>query len=79
MRQTGENDLYDMSISPMNIYEIQVLPIGIHNLSNSFRPNLTTFRRMNNKVYITETKPSASERNARFKLKSYSEADIQYE
>jgi len=40
VRQTGENDPYDMSIAPLNIYENQVLPIGIHNLSKSFRPNL---------------------------------------
>ena len=42
--QTGENDPYDMSIAPMFIYENQVLPIGIHNLSKSFRPNLATIR-----------------------------------
>ena len=36
-RHTGENDPYDMSIAPMFIYENQVLPIGIHNLSKSFR------------------------------------------
>ena len=44
MRQTGENDPYDMSIAPLNIYKNQVLPIGIHNLSKSFRPNLATIR-----------------------------------
>ena len=43
-RQTGENDPYDMSIAPLNIYENQVLRIGIHNLSKSFRPNLSTIR-----------------------------------
>ena len=32
VRQTGENDPYDMSIAPLFIYENQVLPIGIHNL-----------------------------------------------
>ena len=42
VRHTGENDAYDMSIAPMNIYENQVLPIGIHNLSKSFRANLAT-------------------------------------
>ena len=35
---------FDMFIAPMNIYENQVLPIGIHNLSKSFRPNLATIR-----------------------------------
>ena len=107
VRHTGEQDPYDMSIAPMNIYENQVLPIGIHNLSKSFRPNLATIRvlslgtkfipkwkfekrnnmfkyfndfirRMNNKVYFTETKPGVFERNARFKLKSNFVADIQY-
>ena len=42
--QTGENDPYDMSIAPMFIYENQMLPIGIHNLSKTFRPNLATIR-----------------------------------
>ena len=41
-RQTDESDPYDMSIAPLNIYENQVIPIGIHNLSKSFRPNLST-------------------------------------
>ena len=44
VRHTGENDPYDMSIAPLFIYENQVLPIGIHNLSKSFRPNLATIR-----------------------------------
>ena len=106
-RHTGENDPYDMSIAPMFIYENQVLPIGIHNLSKSFRPNLATIRvlslgtkfipkwkfekrnnafkffndfirKMNNKVYFTETKPGVFERNAKFKLKSNFVANIQY-
>ena len=42
--QTGENDPYDMSIAPIFIYENQMLPIGIYNLSKSFRPNLATIR-----------------------------------
>ena len=44
VRHTGENDPYDMSIAPLFIYENQVLPIGINNLSKSFRPNLATIR-----------------------------------
>ena len=44
VRQSSENDPHDMSIAPMFIYENQVLPIGIHNLSKSFRPNLATIR-----------------------------------
>ena len=43
--QTGEKDPYDMSIAPIFIYENQVLLIGIHNLSKSFRPNLAEFYR----------------------------------
>ena len=106
VRHTGENDPYDMSIAPLFIYENQVLPIGIHNLSKSFRPNLATIRvlslgtkfipkwkfekrnnalkffndfirKMNNKVYFTETKPGVFERNAKFKLKTNFVANIQ--
>ena len=43
-RQTGESDTYDMSIAPLNIYENQVIPVGLHNLWKSFRPNLSTVR-----------------------------------
>ena len=43
-RQTDENDPSDMSIAPLNIYKNQVKPIGIHNLSKSFRPNLSTIQ-----------------------------------
>jgi len=53
-RQTGENDPYDMSIAPLNIYENQVIPVGIHNLLKSFRPNLSTIRvlsNVRNKIY----------------------------
>ena len=34
-RNTGENDPYDMSIAPLNLFENQVIPIGLHNLSKS--------------------------------------------
>ena len=44
VRQTGESDPYDMFIAPINIYENQVLPIGIHSLSKSFRPKLATIQ-----------------------------------
>ena len=43
-RNTGENDPYDMSIAPLNLFENQVIPIGLHNLSKSFRPNISTIR-----------------------------------
>ena len=42
--KSGEIDPYDMTIAPLNIYENQVLPVGLHNLSKSFRPNLSTIR-----------------------------------
>ena len=41
-RNTGENDPYDVSIASRNIYENQVIPIGLHNLSKRFRPNIST-------------------------------------
>ena len=44
VRKTGESDPYDMSIAPLNIYENQVIPVGLQNLSKSFRPDLTTIR-----------------------------------
>ena len=37
-------DCYGMDIAPMNIFENQVVPVGSHNLSKSFRPNLNTIR-----------------------------------
>ena len=43
-RNTGENDPYDMSIAPLNLFENQVIPIGLHNLSKSFRPKISTVR-----------------------------------
>ena len=43
-RNTGENDVNDMHIAPLKIFENQVIPIGRHNLSKSFRPNLSTIR-----------------------------------
>ena len=42
VRQTGESDSYDMPLESLNIYENQVIPVGLHNLSKSFRPNLST-------------------------------------
>ena len=37
-------DCYGMDIAPMNKFETQLIPVGIHNLSKSFRPNLNTIR-----------------------------------
>ena len=33
-----------MDVAPFNIFENQIIPVGLHNLSKSFRPNLTTTR-----------------------------------
>ena len=33
-----------MDVAPINIFENQIIPVGLHNLSKSFRPNLTTTR-----------------------------------
>ena len=37
-------DCYSMDIAPMNIFENQCIPVGIHNLSKFFCPNLNTIR-----------------------------------
>ena len=94
-QRAGENDPYDITIAPLNIYENQVILVGLHNLSKHFRPNLSTIRglslgtkcipkwkfekrnnafmfckdflrRMQNKVYFTETKPGIFEKNPKF-------------
>ena len=43
-RSQGENDAYSMDVAPFNIFKNQIIPVGLHNLSKSFRPNLTTTR-----------------------------------
>ena len=43
-QRAGENDPYDITIAPLNTYENQVIPVGLHNLLKSFRPNLSTIR-----------------------------------
>ena len=35
---------YGIDIAPLNVFENQVIPVGIHNLSKSFRPNMATIR-----------------------------------
>ena len=40
------NDPFDIDIAPMNIFENQVIPVGVHNLSKSFRPNMATIREL---------------------------------
>ena len=37
-------DCYGMDIAPMNIFENQCIPVGVHFLSKSFHPNLSTIR-----------------------------------
>ena len=43
-------DCYGMDIAPMNIFENQVIPMGIGNISKSFTANLNTFRIFGNKI-----------------------------
>ena len=40
----GMNDPYGIDIAPLNIFENQILPVGVHNLSKTFRPNMATIR-----------------------------------
>ena len=40
----GMNDPYGIDIAPLNIFENQVIPVGVHNLSKSFKPNMATIR-----------------------------------
>ena len=37
-------DCYGIDVAPMNIFENQVIPMGMHNISKSFKPNLDTIR-----------------------------------
>ena len=37
-------DCYGMDIAPLNIFQNQVIPVGIHNILKSFKPNLATIR-----------------------------------
>jgi len=43
-RHSGIFDAYCMDTAPINIFENQVLPTGLHDISKSFRPNLATTR-----------------------------------
>ena len=43
-KNTGENDAYCMDVAPLNIFENQVVPMGLHNFSKIFRPNIATTR-----------------------------------
>jgi len=43
-RNQGEIDAYSMHVAPISIFENQVIPMGLHNLSKSFKPNLATTR-----------------------------------
>ena len=36
----GLNDPYDIDIAPLNFFGNQIIPVGVHNLSKSFRPNM---------------------------------------
>ena len=43
-KPSGMNDPYDLDIACLNVSENQDIPVGIHNLSKSFRPNMATIR-----------------------------------
>jgi len=50
-------DAYSPEFVPMNIFENQVIPVGIHNLSKCFRPNLATIRMLSlGMKFIPKTK-----------------------
>ena len=40
----GMNDPYGIDIAPLNIFEKQIVPVGVHNLSKTFRPNMAPIR-----------------------------------
>ena len=44
IKTPGELDDYSMDVAPLNIFQNQVIPTGLHNLSKIFRPNLATTR-----------------------------------
>ena len=35
---------YCMEVAPLHIFENQIIPTGLHDISKSFRPNLSTTR-----------------------------------
>ena len=39
---SGKTDPYDIHITLLHIFENQVVPVGLHYLSKSFKPNLVT-------------------------------------
>ena len=43
-KNLGECDPFVIDIAPLNIFENQVIPVGVHNLSKSFRPYRATIR-----------------------------------
>ena len=43
-KPSGMNDPYGIDIAPLNIFENQIIPVGVHNLSKTFRPNMATIR-----------------------------------
>ena len=43
-KHSGIFDAYCMDSTPLNIFENQVIPTGLHDISKSFKPNLATTR-----------------------------------
>ena len=43
-KHSGIFDAYCMEVAPLHIFENQIIPTGLHDVSKSFRPNLATTR-----------------------------------
>ena len=44
VKPSGMNDPYGIDIALLNMFENQVIPVGVHNLSKTLRPNMATIR-----------------------------------
>ena len=42
--QPGKKDVYGIDVAPLSVFENQVSPVNVTNLSKSFLPNLVTIR-----------------------------------
>ena len=81
-KQSGIFDTYCMDVAPLNIFEHQVIPTGLYDLSKSFRPNLATTRVFSlgtkfipkwNKVKIRQPFPKFEDFRRRMTNKMYFE------
>ena len=44
VKTSGECDPFGIDIALPNIFENQIIPVGVHNLSKLFRPNTANIR-----------------------------------